>query len=662
MSFDQMTAISNAAIAERADELYGEQEQASAAVTDRMFAWLLAGEAIAAVVAAVWISPIAWSGLAPTVHPHVWAAVFLGGGLCLGLLTLIRRYPGSRRTRLAIAVCQMLFSALFIHLTEGRIETHFHVFGSLAFLAFYRDASVLLLASAVVAVDHLVRGLFFPESVFGTLSASPWRTVEHVGWVVFENVFLLLYCRASVRDGKLVAHKQAELEASHAAVERTVLERTVQLQAYARELEATHETLEAQSEELACQAASLEHQNHELLLAREAADESNRFKSEFLANMSHEIRTPMTAILGYTDVLLEENWGRRSTLDALGILKRNGEHLLELINDILDLSKIEAGKLTVEPVACDPRQIVEEVATLMQPRAEAKGLCMRLELDTGLPPWIVTDPLRLRQILLNLVGNAVKFTDQGEVVMAADWAALGGAGELTISVRDTGIGMSVANLEALFQPFRQADSSTTRRFGGTGLGLAISRRLARRLGGDVTVDSTLGTGSIFRLTLTAAATSGPTGEAALLEHRVAPLPDQGLADCRVLLAEDGPDNQRLITLVLERAGARVTLAATGEDAARLAHYAWERDQPYDVILMDMQMPLLDGYGATRLLRAQGYPGPIIALTANAMSGDRETCLAAGCDDYATKPIDRPQLLATVRRWWAVERDPVPSSP
>jgi signal transduction histidine kinase/CheY-like chemotaxis protein len=657
----QSSLNADASISQRADELYLEQEQASAAATDRMFAWLLGAEWLAAVVAAVWISPIAWSGLAPTVHPHVWASVFLGGGLCLGLLTLIRQHPGRRRTRLAIAVCQMLFSALFIHLTEGRIETHFHVFGSLAFLAFYRDASVLLLASAVVAADHLVRGLFFPESVFGTVSASPWRTVEHVGWVVFENVFLLLYCRASVRDTKLVAYKQAELEASHAAVERTVLERTLQLQAYARELEATHETLEAQSEELACQAASLEHQNHELMLAREAADESNRFKSEFLANMSHEIRTPMTAILGYTDVLLEENWGRRSTLDALGILKRNGEHLLELINDILDLSKIEAGKLTVEPVACEPKQILEDVAALMQPRAEAKGLRLRIELDAGLPPWIVTDALRLRQILLNLVGNAVKFTDSGEVCLSASWTTLGGAGELTIDVRDTGIGMNAAHMESLFQPFRQADSSTTRRFGGTGLGLAISRRLARRLGGDVTVESTLGTGSIFRLTLTAAATSGPTGETALREHRATLLPDHGLADCRVLLAEDGPDNQRLITLVLERAGARVTLAATGEDAARLAHYAWERDQPYDVILMDMQMPLLDGYGATRLLRSQGYPGPIIALTANAMCGDRETCLAAGCDDYATKPIDRPQLLATVRRWWAVERGAAPTA-
>ncbi|MFO0896027.1 MAG: ATP-binding protein [Pirellulales bacterium] len=644
-----------AAVTRRAEELYLAQERQSATTTDRMFAWLLAGEWLAAVGMAVWVTPIAWRGHSPEVHPHVWATLLLGGGVCLGLLGLMRRYPGQRRTRLAIAVYQMLFSALFIHLTEGRIETHFHVFGSLAFLAFYRDPSVLLLASAVVAVDHLVRGLYFPQSVFGVVSASPWRTAEHVGWVVFENFFLLLYCRASVRDARTMALQQAELEISHAAVERTVAERTAQIAAYAQEIESAHETLEAQSEELACQAASLEHQNLELTAAREAADESNRFKSEFLANMSHEIRTPMTAILGYTDVLIEDNWGRQATQDALGILKRNGEHLLELINDILDLSKIEAGKLVLEPATCSPRQIMEDVAKLMQSKAEQKALALRLEIDPALPACIVTDPLRLRQILLNLVGNAIKFTEHGEICLVAAWAPIAGAGELTFEVRDTGMGIEPAQLEHLFQPFRQADASTTRRFGGTGLGLAICRRLARRLGGDVTVESEPGQGSVFRVTVAAAAAGAAEKPAALPGKPNGALGEGRLTDCRVLLAEDGLDNQRLIGLVLERAGARVTLASTGEDATRLALYAWERHQAYDVILMDMQMPVLDGYAATRLLRSQGYEGPIIALTANAMSGDRDACLAAGCDDYVTKPLDRQQLLTTLHRWWTVER-------
>jgi len=361
----------------------------------------------------------------------------------------------------------------------------------------------------------------------------------------------------------------------------------------------------------------------------------------------------MTAILGYTDVLIEDNWGRQATLDALGILKRNGEHLLDLINDILDLSKIEAGKLVLEPATCSPRQILEDVAKLMQSKAEQKGLPLRLEVDPALPDCIVTDPLRLRQILLNLVGNAIKFTERGEICLAVAWAPIAGMGELTFEVRDTGIGIDPAQLEHLFQPFRLADASMTRRFGGSGLGLAICRRLARRLGGDVTVTSVLGQGSVFRVTVAAAA-AGANEKTPSFAAKPSVVGEGRLTDCRVLVAEDGVDNQRLIGLVLERAGARVTLAGTGEDAARLALYAWEREQAYDVILMDMQMPVLDGYAATRLLRSQGYEGPIIALTANAMSGDREACLAAGCDDYVTKPLDRQQLLATLHRWWTVE--------
>jgi signal transduction histidine kinase len=395
-----------------------------------------------------------------------------------------------------------------------------------------------------------------------------------------------------------------------------------------------------------------------------AAEAANRAKSEFLANMSHEIRTPMTAILGFADLLI----GRLEDSDDLAAaqtIKRNGDHLLAIINDILDLSKIEAGKFDAERVTCSPGRILDEINALIRVRAEAKGLPLIVEYDGPVPETVVTDPTRLRQILINLVGNAVKFTETGEVrtvvrLVQGPFETPG----LQFEVRDTGIGMTEEQLAKLFTPFVQGDSSTSRQFGGTGLGLAISSRLAGMLGGDISVKSVPAVGSTFTLTIA----TGPLNAVKMLDEpcsapsraetaRREPSQLPPALGCHVLLVEDGPDNQRLISLLLEKAGARVSIAGNGVEALEKTLPGWSHGEdvqpptpePFDVILMDIQMPVMDGHEATRRLRKSGWRGPIIALSAHAMEHEIEKILAAGCNEYMAKPIQRDQLLRLVAK-------------
>ncbi len=408
-------------------------------------------------------------------------------------------------------------------------------------------------------------------------------------------------------------------------------------------------------EELQGYAEALESANMALEQFNEAAESATRAKSAFLANMSHEIRTPMTAILGFTDVLLE-NLEQEEDISAATTVRRNGEYLLRLINDILDLSKIEAGKLDVDRSECSPVEVVADVASLMRVRADAKEIPLEIEWDGAIPRTIESDSIRLRQILINLIGNAIKFTDTGSVRLAIRMVeSHDGPPCMQFDVIDTGIGLTDDQVSRLFQPFVQADLSTHKTFGGTGLGLAISRRLAEALGGTITINSRLGEGSTFTLVVE----TGDLAGVSMLDKPADAMPDQSISeesepiaiqlDGRILLAEDGPDNQRLISHILKKAGAEVTVAENGRIAYERAMQAWEDDEPFDVVLMDMQMPDIDGYEATRRLREMGYTGPIIALTANAMAGDAEDCRAAGCDDYATKPLDRPKLLSMIAR-------------
>ena len=390
----------------------------------------------------------------------------------------------------------------------------------------------------------------------------------------------------------------------------------------------------------------------ELVKARETAEAANEAKSAFLANMSHEIRTPLTAILGYTDLMADPGQSGEEKTECLATVRRNGEHLLCLINDILDLSKIEAGKLELHPDPCSIPAVVAEVISLMRVRAKQGGISLAAEYAGEIPETVFTDEARARQVLLNLVGNAVKFTKEGGVrivtTLVPQWR--GDEAALKIDVIDTGVGIAPEDVERLCRPFTQVDDSMSRRHSGTGLGLAISRRLAEMMGGSLTIRSRPGTGSTFTLTIPAGPLEGVAmladpGEAVLSAPRVvdelgqAPL---SLAGVHVLLAEDGPDNQRLISTVLRKAGAVVKVVENGRLAVDAA-----LSEPFDVILMDMQMPEMDGYDAATLLREKGYDDPIVALTAHALTEDRQRCLDAGCSDYLMKPIDRAKLIATV---------------
>ncbi len=401
---------------------------------------------------------------------------------------------------------------------------------------------------------------------------------------------------------------------------------------------------------------------------REAADraeQASKAKSEFLANMSHEIRTPMTAILGYADLLdLDDELLRdpRQVRMAVRTIRCHGKHLLSIINDILDMSKIEAGKLVIERIVIDPVEIIDEVASLMRPRAIEKGIPLLVEYVSTVPETIVSDPTRLRQILVNLTGNAIKFTDSGSVTIRVSTTTPDET--LQIDVIDTGVGMTPEQLAHVskFDAFNQADGSTTRKFGGTGLGLRISNSLATMLGGAIKIASIYGEGCTFSLTVATGCLSNvrmrepgqPELPSAKEKPRVAcpvKLPTGGsLQGVRVLLAEDGVDNQRLITHLLKRAGAEVTVAANGREAVETAFAARAAGEPFALILMDMQMPVMDGYDATRRLRSNDYTGPVIALTAHAMAGDCQKCLDAGCDAYLSKPISFGKLIDVCGHW------------
>jgi signal transduction histidine kinase/DNA-binding NarL/FixJ family response regulator len=573
----------------RAEDLFRQDLQTIERRVDRMFVALLVFEWVAGIIVALTVSPTMWEGLNGSVHQHVYAAVYLGGLIIAFPILVASLLPGTKWSRHAIAAGQVLFSSLLIHLTGGRIETHFHIFGSLAFLAMYRDWKVLITASAIVAVDHILRGIFWPYSVYASSVVSPWRWVEHLAWVCFEDGVLIIAIRQSLLEMHAIATRQTALED-----------------------------------------------------AMRRAESADKAKGAFLAQMSHEIRTPMTAILGYADMMAIEG----DAVEAVQAIRRNGRHLLTVLDDILDLSKIEADQLRIEKAVVDVPELLREVQHLMAPRALQRGTTLSLELR-NLPAALLTDAVRLRQIVLNFTSNAIKFTANGTVRIVADFVmAQNNTGVLTIRVVDTGIGLTLEQQGRLFKAFSQADDMHHRLYGGTGLGLVISQRLARLLGGEIYVESEVGVGSTFcvRLPLMSADPPAPTIPPVNNGNSLLPTPGAGK---RILVVDDASDNRRLLRRLLAHGKLQVDVAEDGSGGVTAALAAWNDDHPYDLILMDMLMPKVDGYEATRQLRERGYAGLIFALTAHASKHDEQRCRNAGCDDYIMKPFDCAALLSRV---------------
>lgn len=405
---------------------------------------------------------------------------------------------------------------------------------------------------------------------------------------------------------------------------------------------------------------ALHMRNAELNRARQAAEQSAQLKDEFLANMSHEIRTPLTAILGYAELLVDMQLPEAERAKALQSIHDNGQHLLDVINDVLDIAKLEAAKMEVERMQVPPTVLINDVLTLLRAKAEEKGLMLDVEYASPLPELIETDPMRLKQILMNLLGNSIKYTENGSIILTVRLIEGMQANEtfMQFDVTDTGIGMTDDHLKRLFKPFSQGCQSTSRRFGGTGLGLVISQKLARLLGGDIAVTSTFGEGSTFSLTIQVGATRGARmmSPHALMHDSVAAIPitddDAAFALChaRILLADDNPASRLPVAAALRAAGADVTEAINGKIACHLTMEAFQNLHAFDVVLMDMRMPEMDGLSAVKQLRKLGYPGPIVAFTASVKREERDACIQAGFNDFAQKPLPKDKLIALVAKW------------
>ncbi len=391
--------------------------------------------------------------------------------------------------------------------------------------------------------------------------------------------------------------------------------------------------------------------NGKLIEATRAAEAANHAKSAFLANMSHEIRTPLGAIVGFIDLMKRRDLSREELDGYIAIIERNSGQLIRIIDDILDLSKVEAGMLLIEKVQVPLLDCLSEIGDIMGFRARENAIDFKIVTKTPIPDLIVSDPIRLKQILTNIVGNAIKFTDKGSVIVSVTYED----GFIEFEVSDTGPGITPEQLARIFKPFEQAETSTTRKFGGTGLGLILTKRLCEKMGGDLVLKSTeVGKGSVFtariRVQVPTDAKMIPAREFAYSSRPMPakfsyPNENTVFSRMRVLLVDDSPDNQSLIKILLNKMGIEVDLAGDGEDGVKKAQRS-----NYHLILMDVRMPKMDGFEATRVLRQSGYKGPIVALTAHAMKEEREKCFESGCTAFLSKPLHRESLVAILRKY------------
>lgn len=727
----------------RTRQLFKIAESGLHARTDGIFGHLLFWQWIASIVLAMSGRLPAWLGFEQTESPSLVTVALTGSVLCIGPMLLIQTRRAQPITRYAIAIAQILTGVHLVHLSDSSLAPQFHTFASIAFLAFYRDWRLLITATVFAGICHGTSEFLWPTWSSSFLSDTPlWRGVEHMGWIVFENIFLLVsiyYSRAESLDA---CRRRAELEAVNGEIESRIAQRTADLEASTHRVESIlstaydafveiniqgiitewnpqaqttfgwqrSEALGRSLRELIYSSANrdpsldtwkqlmtpegpLPRRRHEFIAlrrtgidfpvemtlwpvssggawhfnafihditerhkaaaeaahARDAALESARMKSEFLANMSHEIRTPMNGVIGMLNLLSDTQLGPQQR-DFTETARQSAESLLTVLNDILDFSKIEAGHLTIEETDFDLRELLESTLELLAERAQSKGLELMGSIENGTPTALRGDPTRIRQVLLNLTGNAIKFTEKGEVVVVVR-SKSDPTGTVTIhfEVRDTGIGISEEALSRLFQPFAQADGSTTRKYGGTGLGLAISRRLVELMKGEIGVSSEFGAGSTFRFFT-------PVKHA----HHLDPAPHRAsVARRRVLIVDDNATNRSVLHHQLEAWDVRDGVASGPTEALVLLREAVEQDDPYSLALLDMQMPVMDGLDLARAIKSDPAISAtrLVILTSLGARLDDVTRQAAGIDDWIFKPVRQKRLFDCLTRTMAAAHTP-----